>query len=213
MSDPATTLAEPDPARCDRCGEVHPGGCPGHVEECTVCLWRTGNHVGLPCKKCGEHVRERACKDWPIKGGTICSHHGGRAPQVASAAARNLVEADAVKELAKAKVRPVGDPIIALGDLAGEVRGVLEVIQANAVGGTVDSPWMALLGDYIDRLSRILAAAGRLGLEQRRVKVEEEKLDLMDRVMRRAWAELGHDQDDPAIQAAIDVAWREVEGS
>lgn len=210
MSDPGALAAGPDPGACSECGEIHPRGCTGHVEDCSVCEWSSGNHVGYPCRQCGGIVRRRACRDWPIKGGTVCDDHGGSAPQVRAAAERNLLEQGATKELAKAKVRPIGDPIVALGDLAGEALAVLEVVKANTPGENPDGPWMTLLGEYLDRAGRLLAACGRLGLEQRRVTLEEDQLDLAAAVIAGVLRRAGIDPDTPQAQGWLEATYAEL---
>lgn len=164
------------------------------TRRCTATSGRTGQ----PCRKPA------------ILGGTVCATHGGSAPQVRAAANRNLVDQAATKELAHAEVKPLGDPIVALGDLAAESLAILEVAKANAVGAAVDSAWMGMLERSMERAGKLLEVCGRLGLEERRVRLEEDKLDMLAAVMRRAWAELGHDPEDPAVQSALDVAYIEL---
>lgn len=56
---------------CDRCGEPHdPRRCTGHAK-------RSG----------------RQCQSYPLAGGTVCRKHGGSAPQVRAANARNVAAA------------------------------------------------------------------------------------------------------------------------
>lgn len=38
----------------------------------------------------GLHGAKRPCRNWAIKGGTVCPYHGGKAPQVKAAAQRRL---------------------------------------------------------------------------------------------------------------------------
>lgn len=38
----------------------------------------------------GLHGMKRPCRNWAIKGGTVCPYHGGKAPQVKAAAQRRL---------------------------------------------------------------------------------------------------------------------------
>lgn len=210
MSNPAANVEPPDPAACVQCGEIHRRGCTGHVEECLACEWRTGNRVDTPCSRCGGLVRRRACRDWPIKGGTVCDDHGGSAPQVRAAAERNLLEQGATKELAKAKVKPIGDPIVALGEVAGEAIAILEVVKANAPGENPDGPWMTLLGEYLDRAGRLLAACGRLGLEQRRVTLEEDQLDLAAAVIAGVLRRAGIDPDTVEAQGWLEATYVEL---
>lgn len=85
------------PWECATCGATHPLGCRGHVDECSkkACRWRTGNHVGTPCSKCGSEVKLRPCRSAPRTGGTHCRSHGGSAKQVLSATERRVAQAKA----------------------------------------------------------------------------------------------------------------------
>lgn len=210
MSNPSGALAEPNPSGCSDCGEVHPRGCPSHVVECTACVWRGGNVVGRPCIQCGGVVRARACRDAPIKGGPVCSHHGGSAPQVRAAADRQLVEEGATKELGKVKVRPIGDPVVAIGELAAEAIAFFEGAKANAVEGQVDGAWMAFAERSLERAGKLLAAAGRLGLEERRIRLEEAQLDLAAAVIVGVLTRLDVDVDEPRVQEALDATYAEL---
>lgn len=210
MSEQSSAPELADPSSCAECGEVHPRGCPGHVSECTACEWRGGNFPDQPCTQCGGIVRVRACRDWPIKGGTVCVHHGGRSPQVQAAAERRLVEAGAVKELAKVKVRPIGDPVVAIGDLAAEALAFFEGAKANAVEGQVDSAWMGFAERMLDQAGRLLAAAGRLGLEERRVRLEEAQLDLAAAVIAGVLRRAGIDPDTPQAQGWLEATYAEL---
>lgn len=214
MSDPAVTGDPVDPARCERCLQTHdPRHCIGHVDECTACEWRTGNHVDRPCVKCEAAVRLRPCRRFPTPGVAVCASHGSRAQQVRAAGERTLIEEGATKELGKAIVRPIGDPIVALGDLAAEAVAMLEVAKANAAGGAVDGPWMALLERSLERAGKLLAAAGRLGLEERRVRLEEAQLDLVAAVITGTLRRLGIDVDSAGVQEALDATYTELEAA
>src|SRR5690349_12616665 len=63
------------------------------------------------CK--GTNREGNPCGRPPIKGGTVCTSHGGGAGQVRAAAARRVAEAEAAAELGKA--------MATLGDRAGDV--------------------------------------------------------------------------------------------
>lgn len=88
--------------------------------------------------RCGAKKRDgNACGAPPIKGGTRCVRHGGRAPQVQAAAARRLAKASAQDQMLKA-VRTLGlpqdvDPGKALLDeihwTAGHVAWLREKVQ------------------------------------------------------------------------------------
>jgi len=107
------------PYDCPSCGQVHPKGCHGHVDECIACEWRGNNHPTRPCVKCGGEVRQRPCRRPPRKGGTLCSGGGannrtghGGSPAVEAKAARNVERQRALGEVGRlmAEVRAeVGD--------------------------------------------------------------------------------------------------------
>jgi hypothetical protein len=94
---------------CPTCGQQHPRGCHGHVDECTVCQWRGSNNVGRPCTKCSGHVAVRPCKASPRKGTIVCGAHGGNAGQT----------------IAKAEQRQ------ALDRIAGEVADLLDQVDVD----------------------------------------------------------------------------------
>lgn len=77
-----------DPMTCRACGEVH-ARCAGHV--------KNGPRAGKPCT---HH---------PIRGGTVCTHHGGGAPQVRAAANRRLAELRRRGEVGKLLAELGGD--------------------------------------------------------------------------------------------------------
>lgn len=69
------------------------------------------------------------CTQRPIRGGTVCATHGGRAPAVKAAAAVRLLQAKVGKELAQRSIEPVTDPLARYAELAGEVWAWLELCR------------------------------------------------------------------------------------
>jgi hypothetical protein len=61
------------------------------------------------------------CRNRPIRGGLVCSTHGGSAPQVRAAAAVRVVQAEVAREIGRQGWEPVTDPVGAYADNAGEV--------------------------------------------------------------------------------------------
>lgn len=52
--------------------------------------WDRGN----PARRCVAHKKNgQQCRRWAIRGGTVCTHHGGRAPAVKAKARQRLDEA------------------------------------------------------------------------------------------------------------------------
>lgn len=62
----------------------------------------------------------------------------------------------------------------------------------------------------MDRAGRLLEACGRLGLEDRRTRLEEDKLDLLARVWVAFLSRRGVDADLADVQAELDVVYREI---
>ncbi len=104
-------------------------------------------------------------------------------------AARTL-EADARAVLAYEATEPIGDPVLELALLAAEVKATVRAIGARvnalqdvrfeSLTGTEQvRAELTLLGDYQDRLARMLTALGRLDLDGRRVRITEAQAALM----------------------------------
>lgn len=172
--------------------------CSAHVAECTACEWRGNNRASRPCTKCQGTVELRPCRQPPTPGSTVCHWHGGRAPQVERAGRRRLVAAEAAKTLGDIDVEPIGDPLLELADVAAESRALQKHLGALVVERQGrDDPdsvlWLEAYGVAMDRAARLLEACGRLGLEQRRVQVEEWQSFLCVGAMRKAMEELGLD--------------------
>jgi hypothetical protein len=89
------------------------------------------------------------CKRRPIKGGTVCATHGGRAPQVKEAARRRIEAAS--DRAAAAMVRLMEDPETPHAVKLAAARDLLDrndLTGKTAVEVTV-KPWEAMLGDIL----------------------------------------------------------------
>ena len=150
-----------------------------------------GTHgiVGHPtCSATSTQSGER-CRCYPMKGSTVCSTHGGMAPQVRNAAARRLtvraVEAEAKAVLAFEGITNVWNPLGEVVKLAAELRATLDALAArvNALdairyaasgSGTEQTrSEMVLLGQYQDRLARLLDMMMRWDFDNRKLLLEE----------------------------------------
>ncbi|CAN7194444.1 hypothetical protein [Knoellia sp. LjRoot47] len=190
---------------CDKCGQPHPR-CYGH------------NGRGLPC---GLH---------PITGLRVCGKHGGSAPQSKTAAARNVEEAKAAKELARLGQKVDVHPAEALLDLvhwtAGEVAYWRQVVTAIADQDEADLTWgrtktkeggddrgtteeakphiaYVLLERASDRLASYAAAALKAGVDERRVQLAERQGDLVASVIRRILDRLNLDEAQQALVGTV----------
>lgn len=169
------------------------------------------------------HGSGERCRAPAIRGATVCQAHGGSAPQVRAAAQRRLAEQEAARTLSEVGVAPIDNPLQALADLVAETVALKDHLAAKvaALGdelrannnkwGTeqMRAEYQALERAY-DRCGRLLEAWVRLGIDERRLAIQEMSIDLMDLVMRRAWARLGHDQNDDDVQRALEAAYRDI---
>jgi hypothetical protein len=138
---------------------------------------------------CKARTRSGArCKNPPITGAAVCRMHGGSAPAVRAAAERRVQAqaaiADAKAALAYEGVPAIEDPVLALAELAAEVRATVRALGArvnalqdvryeSAIRTEQVRTEIDLLGQYQDRLARMLTALGRFNLDERRVKLDE----------------------------------------
>lgn len=187
---------KPEPAgRCPKCGQPHPR-CAGHSKR----------HGG-------------PCSHWPIKGGTVCRFHGGNAPQVAAAARRRLLAAEAGAQLDQLGVRIETTPIEALEAMLWEAAGNVAVLrqlvaQLGLHGGGTDTtglygelyhesgtPTGRALPNVLvvmydaerDRLARLAEACAKLGLDERRVRLVEHQVEQLLAHVTGAIADVGLD--------------------
>jgi ATP phosphoribosyltransferase regulatory subunit HisZ len=174
---------------CPRCGQEHdPQKCTGHTS------------AGNPCK------------NRPIRGGTVCSTHGGSAPQVRAKAIERQQAAEADKVIAKMIWRQDAEPITnaveALQRLAGQVGHALD-----ALGGDLDlealesqpvrtAAWLRLVREG----RQLFEGMERLGIAERLVELEAGKVRLMAAALGRVFEvlELGPEQRSTATQVFLE---------
>lgn len=103
------------------------------------------------------------CRRAAIAGGTVCTVHGGRAPQVRRAAAAR-VEADrAAAVVARLDLRGIdADPLRALDEELRRCRAIIEELS----DAEIDEDRLRLLGTERDRLVRVAVARAQLGQRQ-----------------------------------------------
>jgi hypothetical protein len=115
-------------------------------------------------RKCGATTDGRPCKEWAIRGGTVCATHGGRAPQVKAKAA---VRAEALDwGLGDSKVDP------------GEI--LLRLVTQSAARAQRYSMLLEEAYDAAERLKRAHDAGG-LDIDQANPMAETAREDL-DRI-------------------------------
>lgn len=180
---------------------------------------------GRRCAATSKRTGSR-CKRSPVVGGTVCTIHGGAAPQVKAAAERRhaaqALEADARAVLAFEAVEPIADPVLELAELAAEVRATVRALgqRVNALqdpryvsplGTEQTRAELTLLGQYQDRLARMLTTLGQLGLDERRVRLTEAQVAGVAHVMDRLLTFLAlPPQRDAEARAEVGRLFREL---
>lgn len=149
------------------------------------------------------------CDNAPIKGGTICHKHGGKAPQVRAAAERRLERQSAIawatKEI-EAKGLPNRTPLEHLEKVLEEDARTFAIWNAACEalvdsGSTllgVDRHGMEAIHPYVpernqaaQRWARTSKYALDAGVSQRRVEIEQERANLIAAACRATLAALG----------------------
>lgn len=169
----------------------------------------------IRCSAIARRTGER-CRKFPIRGANVCRSHGGAAPQVRRAAHRRLAEAEAARLVAQEGSSPTRDPIEALLRVCGEMESLSTALR-NRVANLSDitntdrtgaQDTVAELQAYersLDRLARTLVAINRLGLEERRIAIQQRKADLLRECVTRAvfsaQADLSYEQGHRVLQA------------
>lgn len=159
------------------------------------------NGHGAP-KKCGDYGHTNAfgepCKNWPIKGGTVCRNHGGSAPQVRAAANRRLKEWAAQQAVITYGLPRDIDPHSALLEelhrTAGHVSWLaalvaeLEATELKQLDTTGmferASVWLEIYERERTHYARVAKAAIDAGIEERRVRLAEAHGEQLGQVIR-----------------------------
>jgi hypothetical protein len=93
------------------------------------------------------------CQKRPIVGGTVCYTHGGATPQVRAKAAERVLEAQVSREIGRQGWEPVGNPVEAYADNAGEVLAFKDRLRER----------VELLDDWTMRIAAFGGGEGEEG--------------------------------------------------
>ncbi|MYM20999.1 hypothetical protein GSY69_13805 [Brevibacterium sp. 5221] len=98
------------------------------------------------------------CGKYAIRGGSVCTAHGGRTPAVKRKAQQTLAvaqaRADAAAALAHEGLKPVGDPVIELGKAAREIVAMKDALAARV--NALTDPTYAAMGEEKPRVELAL---------------------------------------------------------
>lgn len=147
-------------------------------------------------KKTGE-----PCGRYAIKGGTVCKSHGGGAPQVRAAAARNLAEGELRALLARRYGRdvPILNPLVELQAQAGRVRAWSEFLEDQISQLRHNSQWdteqvngiAQLFENSIKELRGYLVDMARLKIDERLAAIDEMTATMVLDAMKAGFASAG----------------------
>jgi hypothetical protein len=173
------------------------------------------------CTATAKGTGER-CKRRPIPGGTVCVKHGGGAPAVRAAAERRQLEAAAGAVLSKLvwdpAAAPVTDNVSEMQRLAGSMRQAVDVLGGRLEDGTpceecgrgagadLDSvtgtAWLRVLRE----LRQLLADMQRLGIAERAVELEADRVRLIALALGRVFDALGLDVEQRGVGTRVLLA-------
>lgn len=144
------------------------------------------------------------CTQWPIKGGVVCWHHGGAAPQVQRAAAARVATEQATQYARKMGWTAVTDPLTALGEVAGEMLAMKERLGAivdeladtdltglDYKGQEYQRANVAAYSNLLNNLVTALSAMGKLNIDERLAKINEQQATGLIAALRIGLAAIG----------------------
>lgn len=162
------------------------------------------------------------CKAWAIKGGTVCTAHGGRAPQTKKKAAERVAEHEAELAVALYGLPREVDPHTALLEelwrTAGHVAWLRQRVAEldgeeqmyGPVGGGGESYpraeahiWIRLYQEERKHLASVARDCVRAGIEERRVKIAEQQAELIARLISGLLSDLGIDPKSAKARTVV----------
>lgn len=159
-----------------------------------------------PCTATTEKGRGPRCRRRPIAGGTVCTLHGGAAPQVRAAAAQRvqtrIIQKDAEAVLAHEGIVALDDPLDELGRLAAGSKALMEALGArvnslqdlehfDAKNSPAIKAEVQMYERAVDRTHRLLDSLVKHGYAERQIRIQEGEAMLVAGVLRRVIAGLG----------------------
>jgi hypothetical protein len=117
-------------------------------------------------KRSGERCRRQ------VIGGGVCIMHGGAAPAVRAKREGRIIAGMAARA-ARGDVAP-RDPVEALLAAARDADAIVQRLKSNfAAGVVVDGATLSVLGEWLDRVSRLSKVCVDARLDERRAALEE----------------------------------------
>lgn len=157
------------------------------------------------------------CKLYPIHGATVCHKHGGSAPQVKKAAAARYAESKVRAELGRRNVtvQPGQDPyevldttLAQLVGLRDRLGGIVHRLEDHALrytgrAGEQARAELAIYRQVLTDTAQVAERITKLGLAERRLRVQEATVLLLAQAVRQTLKDLGVDTHDPQLQPIL----------
>lgn len=178
-------------------------------------------------RQCTAHSSRtgKPCAKAPIVGGTVCTVHGGRAPQVKAKAAERI---EAARLLAEGAFDPLGTPrdpgevllaMLGISHARAALYGTA-LAQAHDDGGidalTTDVGRLATLrqleSEERDRAGKLAKTALDAGIAERLVRMSERQGDALVGLLEGFARALGLDPADHQVRAAAHTALLALDG-
>lgn len=152
-----------------------------------------------------EMVDDR-CPMWAIRGGSVCYHHGGNAPQTIAAAQYRLktreIKAYSESVLAQEGVESIEDPLMELSKLASGSKALMEALGArvnsldqlehfDAKNSPAIKAEVLMYERALDRTARLLESLVKAGYVERQIRIQESEALMVAGVLKRTIAALG----------------------
>lgn len=173
-------------------------------------------------KRCGAHRSNgEPCKRPPMRGGKVCSSHGGQAPAVKAAAQRRLAEAEATRAVARMTdargplslpdvyrelLSTAGAAVAWQSVLRERVEDLSDYSSTSGMGAEQVRADVVLFERAMDRTAKVLELVARLDLDTRLSNISNRDAEILTSVARQAMisAELSPAQTETFNAAMAD---------
>lgn len=145
--------------------------------------------------------RQHPCRKPVSPGTTRCNLHGGKSPRAQAKAARDQLEAQVDKAIAKLDIAPVEDPLTELSKLAGRVlaweesmRGHVDKLRSlryESANGEAIRGEILLFERAMDRCAMVLGLIAKLNIDDRLARITERQAEMLESALFAAFEEAG----------------------